>query len=150
MLTRLDVLDVLMCLPGRWPVAWASLSARERRVVSRMPQDLVSVDRGQVVRHVVAPLQVDHVAVAARSFRAAIDAITTFSTYCPRTLVLPSAQTVDEAGLAEAAFFGVGVVVDHGGELVELVAAEPLTGALETPAGWAFSETLYGRLANVG
>jgi hypothetical protein len=145
-LRRLDVVDVLLSLPIGGPVAASSLSAHEQRIVGRLPQRVVERAGRGVVRLACPPLRVDHVVVSAQRFRRGLEAASSFSTYCARSMVLSGRVEPSEMELTEAGYYGVGVYLVQGNRLIELVAPEPLPGWDETPASWVFSETLCDRL----
>jgi hypothetical protein len=149
-LRRLDVVDALLNLPVGCPVARGSLSTRERRVLMGLPMGVLGRAAGDVVRLVTTPLRVDHAVVCARSFRRGLEAASSFSTYCARSVVFTARAEPDPMELTEASFYGVGVYVSRGGRLSELVAPEPLPAWSETPASWVFSETLADRLVQRG
>jgi hypothetical protein len=145
-LGRLDVVAALLSLPLNVPVAESALSARELRLMERLPPSVVDRVEGAVTRRAAPPLQVDHVIVQASVLQRGLEATSDFSTYCGRSIVLPSSVEVTELQLAEANYYGVGVYAAQSDRLTELVAPEPMPNWPETPASWVFSETLCAQL----
>jgi hypothetical protein len=148
-LRRLDVVDVLLNLPIAVAVSWDSLSARERRTLTRLPDGVVSRRGNSVVRRATPPVRPEHVVVPARTFRRGLERASAFSTYCARSTALANSVKLAEFELAEASYYGVGIYQYHGEALVEMLAPEPMPTWGETPASWVFSETLYERLSGL-
>ena len=146
-LKRIDVTAALLSLPLDLPVPENSLRANELRALSAVPSPLVERIDGAVVRRTSPPVSVDHVVLPTRDFRRGLEAVTQFSTYCARSLVLPAAIDMSKIQLAEASFYGVGIYRAAVDSLAELVVPEPLPPWPETPASWVFAETLCVRLS---
>lgn len=140
-LTRVDLLDVLLGLPGGATVPWSALSARERRAVREFPAGCVDVTSAGVVRLLRRPLRPELAIVRTASWRAGLDRAGRFGAYCARTVVLPGVPADLEEARAEADYWGVGLVA--GTEV--MVQPEPFRSRAHTPAGWAFAEELYVR-----
>ena len=64
-------------------------------------------------------------------------------------MALAASVRLDDFELAEASYYGVGVYRHQGEALKELLAPESMPIWRETPASWAFSETLYERLSSM-
>lgn len=147
---RLDVAAVLLSLPMNLPVPEDSLRPKELRLLSSLPSCLVERVDGAVVRRTSSPVTVDHVVLPTKTFRPGLEAVTEFSTYCARSMVIPAGTDLTEIELAEASYYGVGIYRADGDSLLELVAPEPMDGWPETPASWIFAETLWDELGPLG
>lgn len=145
-LRRLAVVDVLLSLPTDEPVDERSLSPRELRVLAGLPSCVVDRSGGAVVRRASPPLGIDHVVVPAQAFRRGLEAASSFSTYCARSIALAATAGPTETDLAEASYYGVGVFIADGDRLVEAVASENMPVLPETPASWVFAEELCNRI----
>lgn len=145
-IARLDVLDVLMDLPAGLAVPLRSIPAPERRLLRRIPAGVVVHRAGEAIRQLVPAVTPLLAIVPALEWQSGAAAASRFAVYCPRLVVLPRPPDDLEAVAWEASWYGIGVAVD-GPEGVEIVVEpEPLTDWQPTPAGWAFSEILYGQL----
>jgi hypothetical protein len=141
-----DVLELLLSLPISESVPVASLTCRERAALSRASCGVLSVWDGQVTRHAVAPVTVELALVAARNWRAGLEAAGRFAPFCARAMVLRH-QPADLAEVQlEAGFYGVGVIVVGERSTESLVEPEPFQRFRFTAAGWRFLEEVY-RLA---
>jgi hypothetical protein len=145
-LRRLAVVDVLLGLPLDEPVAERSLLPRELRALAGLPSCVVDRGGGRVVRRASPPLGIDQVVVPARAFRRGLEAASSFSTYCARSMALAAAVDPSQTELAEASYYGVGVYIADGDHLDELVVPEPMPCWPETPASWVFAEVLCDQL----
>lgn len=148
-LKRLDVGAVLLALPLDLPVAETSLRTAELRVISSLSSCLVERVGRAVIRRTSPPVTVDQVVLPTRRFRRGLEAVTQFSTYCARSLVVAQGTPLSEIELAEASYCGVGVYRADGESLAEMIAPEPMTASSETPASWTFTEILWEQL-NLG
>lgn len=146
-LERMDVLDVVLEMPLRRVVAEDTLSPRQRRTLETLDPAVVARCEGGFVRNVRPCLEVENVVVPARTFRAGLEAASAFANYCARSMVLPSTAWVSDLELAEASFFGVGVMRAVRGGGTELLAPEPFIDQPHTAASWAFSEVLARKLS---
>jgi hypothetical protein len=146
-LQRLAVVDVLLGLPIDESVSERSLSPREVRRLAALPSGVIDRVGAGVVRRASPPLRIDHAVVPARAFRTGLEAASSFSTYCARSMALTTGADATDADLAEASYYGVGVYIADGDRQVELVAPEPMPDWPETPAGWVFSEKLCAQIA---
>lgn len=145
-MSRLDLLAVLLKLPLGESIEPSSLADRDRVMLASLPPQVVDWTPSGVARLARPVLSLSHTYISSRTFRGGLDAISDFGTYCARSVVLPSTASVQEFELAEAAYFGVGIYVYICGELKELATPEIFPELPETPASWAFSESLYNRL----
>lgn len=144
-LQKLAVASTLLGLPVDLPVPEEALQPREMRVLATLPPILVERAGGYMIRRTSPPLQVEHVAAPTTTVRRGLEAVSAFSTYCSRSMVLPRTAEWTELDLAEANYYGVGVYVagDHDAE--RLVAPAVFPRWPETAASWTFSEMLYER-----
>lgn len=145
-LERMDVLDVVLKLPLGGVVVEAELSPQQRRTLVGLHPAVVERHADGFVRTVTPCLAVERVVVSARSFRAGLEAASSFSNYCVRSMILPLSAWVSDLELAEASFFGVGVMKAVRGGSAELLAPEPFEDVPHTAASWAFSEVLARKL----
>jgi len=144
-LQKLEVASTLLGLPVDGLVPEKALQPRQLRVLTALSPILVERVNGYLIRRAVPRIQVDHVVARTRTVRRGLDAVSAFSTYCARSVVLPRAAEWTELDLAEADFYGVGVYVagDRDVKCLAPPAAFPLWP--ETAASWTFSEALYDR-----
>jgi hypothetical protein len=143
---QLDVLDVLMDLPAGMAVPLRSLQASERRLLRRTPVGAVLHRTGAVIRQLVPAVTPLLAIVPAREWQSGAEAASRFAVYCPRMVVLSKSPKDMDAIVSEASWYGIGVAIgrSEGSEIV--FEPEPLADWQPTPAGWAFSEILYGQL----
>jgi hypothetical protein len=149
-LERLDVLDVVLQLPIGQIVVQSKLSTRQRDTLSNLDPAVVEQHREGFVRHARPCLNIERVVVPARTFRTGLGAATLFANYCVPSIMLPSTVRVSDLELAEASFYGVGVMRAIRGGSVELLEPEPFEELPHTPASWAFNEVLARKLSSIG
>ena len=140
---RLDVLDVLMDLPAGLPVPWRSLTADERQLLARLPPGVVDRTPDTVTRHWVPALTPLLAIVPVATWPRAAAQASRFAVHCPRMVLFGRAPADGEVDLFEASLYGIGVAVGSLHSHTVLLAPEPDTDWQPTPAGWAFSETIY-------
>jgi hypothetical protein len=148
-LERLDVLDVVLRLPVGQAVAGSSLSRRQRATLAEVDPAVVGYTGGGYVRHARPCLDVERVVVPAQTFRAGLESASLFANYCVRSVVLPSTVAVGDLELAEASFYGIGVMRAVLGGTVEVAPPEPFEELPHTPASWAFNEVLARRVSSL-
>ena len=141
-----DVLELLLSLPISESVPVASLTCRERAALSRASRGVLSVWDGQVTRHAMAPVTVELALVAARNWRAGLEAAGRFAPFCARAMVLRHRPADLAEVQLQAGFYGVGVIVVDERSTELLVEPEPFQRFGFTAAGWRFLEEVY-RLA---
>jgi hypothetical protein len=149
-LERLDVLDVVLLLPIGQIVVQSKLSTRQRATLSNLDPAVVEQHREGFVRHARPCLNVERVVVPARTVRTGLEAASLFANHCEPSMMLPSTVRVSDLELAEASFYGVGVMRAVRGGSVELLEPEPFDELPHTPASWAFNEVLARRLSSTG
>lgn len=143
---ELDVLDVLMDLPAGMAVPLRSLQASERRLLRRAPVGVVRHRTDAVIRQLVPAVKPLLAIVPARDWQSGAEAASRFAVYCPRMVVLSQLPNDMDAVVSEASWYGIGVAMGHSGSTEIVSEPEQLTDWQPTPAGWAFSENLYGQL----
>ncbi|MFD0413729.1 hypothetical protein [Streptomyces sp. NPDC127108] len=147
-LLDMSVLDTLMQLPAGLPVPVESLTAREQMRLRRCPKNTVEQSEGQLVRRLVAPLEVDlAVTRTHRPGGPALQRAGRFGPYTPSAVWLDGPAAGSELMVIEAGVYGLGVVRAADGEAPELMVA-PRSSLRFTPtaAGWLFAEQVYGQL----
>ena len=144
-ITRMDLLDLLLSLPHECPVPLGSLTGHERHLLRSMPAGSVQSRNGKVIRRAVAPLTVELAAVRACDWRRGLDQASLLAPFCSRAVVLGRVPDDADALLAEAAYYGVGVVVAEAGEVRVLADPEPFTRRSHKAAGWWFTEEVYAQ-----
>lgn len=147
-LDDLGLLSALLKLPVGQPVPWASLAARDRRLLARGEASHSWVRRGDTaVRLAVPAVTVDLAVVRSKHARPEALDVMPFGAYVPQSIWLDCPPDGSAALLAEAARYSTGVVHWQGeGEPRVLAPAQPLTEVHETPAGWRFDEQAYGQI----
>jgi hypothetical protein len=146
-LEQMSVLDVVLELPLGRVMLEAKLSPRQRRTLAGLDPVVVERRVGGFVRTVSPCLEVESVVVPARTFRNGLEAASTFSNYCARSVRLPSTARVSDIELAEASFYGVGVMRAARGGSIELLAPQPFGDLPHTAASWAFNEVLARKIS---
>ncbi|MFE3234463.1 hypothetical protein ACFXKJ_20395 [Kitasatospora indigofera] len=145
---RLDSIPVLECLlglPVGLPLAVGSLP--EQAAVRGLPHGAVEWDADRVTRRAVRPLAVDLAVVRAAGGRTDLERAGRFAPFCRRAVLF---DEIPRAGfdeiLVEAAFFGIGVLVNEPDGIRIAVEPEAYRPQRHTAAAWHFVEELYGRL----
>lgn len=144
--TRLDQLDLLMELPAGLPVPTASLSASTRRQVRELPAGCVEQTTDGIVRRIVRPLEVKLAVVVGRQWKLGLVRTSRFAPYCNRVLALTGEPRDLEQAAIEADFWGIGLIGGAATEPRLIVPPERYEQYRHTPAGWAFTEDIYGRI----
>ncbi len=145
---RMDSIPALECLlhlPVGIPVPLGSLL--DRASIRDLPRGSVEWDTDLVTRRAVRPLAVDLAVVRAAGGGAGLERAGRFAPFCRRAVLLdevPRAR-LDEI-LAEAAFYGIGVLVNEPEGIKIALEPETYRPQRHTAAAWHFVEELYGRL----
>lgn len=142
-----------MGLPAGFPIPVGALPVRDQRQLRRIPAGAVHIDYAHgrpahVTRLAVKPAVVEVATVEGRVNAETMGRATAFAPFCRRQIVTPARPTIDR--LAEADFWGVGVVLDHSGEQEVLVEPKPWRPVRHTVAGWQFVERAYQAAADGG
>lgn len=144
-LDSIPVLERLLCLPAGIPVAMASLS--DPAGVGVLPQGAVQRGGGMVTRLAVRPLAVDIVVVRVAGWRNGLERAGRFAPFCCRAVLVDEGPHMGEEGfLAEAAFYGIGVLVKGSEGIRTALEPEAYRPQRYTAAAWHFVEELYARL----
>jgi len=146
-ITRMDLLDLLLSLPCERPVPCRSLTGRERRLLRSLPAGSIEIGNGTVIRRAVVPLTVELAAVRAYDWRRGLDQASLLAPFCSRAVVLERVPDDVDALLAEAAYYGVGVVVVQAAEVRVLADPEPFSRQGHKAAGWWFAEEIYAQVS---
>jgi hypothetical protein len=146
-ITRMDLLDLLLSLPHECPVPYGSLTGRERHLLRSMPSGGVESRNGTIIRRAVVPLTVELAAVRAHDWRRGLDQASLLAPFCSRAVVLGRVPDDADALLAEAAYYGIGVVVAGAGEVRVLADPEPFSRQSHKAAGWWFAEEVYAQVS---
>jgi hypothetical protein len=144
-LDSIPALECLLGLPVGLPVPAGSLP--EEAEVRDLPRGAVEWDADLVTRRAVRPLVVDLAVVRAAGWRTGLERAGRFAPFCRRAVLLdevPEAR-LDEI-LAEAAFYGIGVLVNEPDGIRIALEPEAYRPQRHTAAAWHFVEELYGRL----
>lgn len=146
---RLDLrhpLETLLSLPVGVPVPLTSLDQHEKLALRSLPAGSADRDRRTVTRRAVRPLQVDLAVVPASGWRQGMERAGRFAPFCRRAMVLSRRPVRLDEVLAEADFYGIGVLIDTGGEIEMALEPEAYRPQRHTPAAWRFVEELYQRV----
>ncbi|MGY0022134.1 hypothetical protein [Streptomyces sp. cg35] len=143
-----SALEGLMQLPAGLPVPVSSLAPREWSSLRRAPGHAVERGDGQVVRRLVAPLEVDLAVVRSSSpARNALKRAGRFGAYAASSVWLDASADGSELLVTEAGVYGLGVVRTGPGEAPELLVAPRSSSRFgHTSAGWLFAEQVYAEL----
>lgn len=142
-LLRLDQLDALMNLPAALPVPRTGISARDQRLLRRLPAGSVDWSDATVTRRAVPPLTPMLAMVRSRQWMEGLTAASRFAAYCRRLVMISELPEDLDVALAQASFYGIGVALASGANPRILVEPEPLADWHPTPAWWWFSEEVY-------
>ncbi|SDT15120.1 hypothetical protein SAMN05216371_1406 [Streptomyces sp. TLI_053] len=144
-LDSIPMLERLLCLPVGIPVPMASLS--DPAVVGGLPQGAVHRDGDMVTRLAVRPLAVDIAVVRVVGWRNGLERAGRFAPFCCRAVLVDEGPQMGEEGvLAEAAFYGIGVLVRGPEGIRTALEPEVYRPQRYTVAAWHFVEELYARL----
>jgi hypothetical protein len=146
-ITRMDLLDLLLSLPHECPVPYGSLTVRERHLLRSMPAGSVESRNGKLIRRAVVPLTVELAALRAYDWRRGLDRASLLAPFCSRAVILRRVPDDVDALLAEAAYYGIGVVVAEAGEVRVLADPEPFSKQSHKAAGWWFAEEVYAQVS---
>lgn len=144
--TNWSILDTCMTLPHNEPLPWKGLTPRHQEDVHRAPAGVFQITdpRHQTVtRLLLRPCRIERATVrAATASATALGKVTSFAPMCERHLIITRRPRMPET-LIEFGYWGVGLYLDHGGELETLVEPVPWRPRRHTPAGWRFTERAY-------
>jgi hypothetical protein len=145
--TNWTILDTCMTLPHNEPVPWGALTHRQKEDVHRAPASVFHLnDKGPqptVTRLLLRPCRIERATVrAATASATALGKVTSFAPMCERHLIITRRPRMPET-LIEFGYWGVGLHLDHDGELETLVEPAPWRPQRHTPAGWRFTERAY-------
>ena len=138
------VLRLLCNLPTGNYVQTDDLTARERRVVARLPRGAADVCADSVVRRAAPPLRVRAAVVYRRNWKNAVRAASRFAPLCPRVAVADG--PIDLIAPAQAAFYGVGLCTrdeDTSASVTLVSSAAPKEPAALDPTVWLLWEEIY-------
>lgn len=135
------VLDLLMQLPVGLPVPVGVLQDRDRRCLRRLQPGIVELTSGEVTRLAVKPTVVELATVEGRVNQRTIGLASGFAPFCSRAILTPVRPSA--ARLAEADFWGIGVILERDGVRETLFEPEPWRPMRHTVAGWLFTEQVY-------
>ncbi|MFJ9846858.1 hypothetical protein ACIRYZ_41785 [Kitasatospora sp. NPDC101155] len=144
-LDRISALECLLSLPVGLPLPAGSLP--EQAEVRNLPRGAVEWNTDLVTRRAVRPLTIDLAVVRAADRRTGLERAGRFAPFCRRAVLLdedPRAR-LDET-VAEAAFYGIGVLVNEPNGVRMALEPEPYRPQRHTAAAWHFVEELYRRL----
>jgi len=146
--TDLEKLNVLLGLPLGLPVPKSELRRQDWLVIGQLPPGCVKVADGAVTRQIMRPLFVDLAVVASdgEDWRSGLRRAGQFSTYCTRLLAIPGTLGDIAEASAEAAYYGIGFVVNASGDPVLAVKPERFIPTAHTAAGWRFTEQVYSEI----
>ncbi|MFH9426039.1 hypothetical protein [Streptomyces sp. NPDC017529] len=141
-----DVLETCLSLPHAEAVPWQALTTRQQNVVRHTPGHVFRITGSRrepvVTRLLLRPCRIVRAAVrSATACATVLGKVTSFAPMCERSLIItrrPRMETLIEFG-----FWGVGLYLDHSGELETLVEPEPWRPMRHTPAAWRFTEQAY-------
>ncbi|MFG2727863.1 hypothetical protein [Streptomyces canus] len=145
-LDRLHPLETLLSLPVGMPVPLASLDQYERRALRSLPAGAADRDRRTVTRLAVRPLQVDLAVVPASGWRQGLERAGRFAPFSRRAMLLNRRPARLNEVLTEANFYGIGVLIDTGGEIEMPLEPQAYRPQRHTAAAWWFVEELYQRV----
>jgi hypothetical protein len=145
-ITRVDLLDLLLGLPHGCPVPSGSLAMRERSLLRDLPPGSVDLEPGTVIRRATVPLKVDLAVVPAGDWRRGLDQASLFAPFCSRAVVLARLPADADHLLLEAAYYGIGVAVAGDSDIEVLADPQPFNRQCYKAAGWWFAEQVYAQV----
>ncbi|MEU5742028.1 hypothetical protein ABZ784_29055 [Streptomyces tendae] len=144
--TNWSILDTCMTLPHNEPLPWRSLSPRHQEDVHRAPHGVFHLGgphQQTVTRLLLRPCRIERATVrAATASATALAKTTQFAPMCERSLIITRRPRTPDT-LIEFGYWGVGLYLDHDGELETLVEPAPWRPQRHTPAAWRFTERAY-------
>ena len=142
--TNLALLDVLIGLPLGELVEWRDLTEREVSYTRKAPAGVLDRSPEGVRRLLIPPATVPLVVARAASWRKGLERAGAFAPFAQRVMLLPRVPRDLPGKALEADFWGVGVWIQRGDRIEEVVPPEPWEQRYFKAAGWAFRERTYG------
>ena len=142
-LDRIAHLETLMALPAGVPVPLRSLDSRLRNAVRALPDGAVELDGRCVTRLAVRPMCLELAVVRAGGWRSGLEAAGRFAPVCRRAMLLEREPPGLEPLLAEAAYYGIGVLLPRADRLEMAAWPAAFRPARHTAAAWLFVEEIY-------
>lgn len=141
--TSLGLLDRLLGLPlGEW-VRWNDLSSEDAHQLQMAPVGVADQSPQGVRRTLVPPATVALVVVRSSSWRRGLRRASTFEPFAQRVLVLNNPRRDLDSVIWEADVLGVGVWVQAGSGVEEVLAPATWRQRYVKAAGWRFRERAY-------
>jgi hypothetical protein len=147
-ITHWSLIETCLSLPHGESVPWQSLTIRQQNVVRQAPAGLFRItghrNNSKVTRLALRPCRVVRATVrAATASATALGNVTSYAPFCERSLIVTRRPRMPETFI-EYGFWGVGLYLDHDGELETLVEPATWRPQRHTAAGWRFAEEAYG------
>lgn len=141
-------LETCLALPHGEPVPWQALTICQQDSIRRAPAHVFRITGRQhqptITRILLRPCRIVRATVrSATASATALGKVTSFAPFCERSLIVSHRPRMPET-LIEFGFWGVGLYLDHDGELETLVEPTPWRPMRHTAAGWRFAEQAYG------
>lgn len=141
--TDLGLLDRLLALPHRELVRWNDLSAEDARQLREAPDGVVECSPSGVRRMLTYPVSVPLVLVRSSSWRRGLQRACAFEPFAQRVLILEGTHRDLHRLTWEADVLGVGIWVEDGSQIREVLAPAPWRQLYVKAAGWRFRERAY-------
>ena len=146
-----SILEVLMTLPGGFPVPWGALSDYSKRAIPKWPAGIVHLEREgrryvSVTNLLTRPAMDGLALVYGKRFgRIHLDRASRFAPMGRRGVIYPAAvaEKADPVAIAEYDFYGVGIGVQGDDGVRWLLEPAPYRPMRFTSAAWSFSEMIY-------
>lgn len=145
-LDDLQLLDLLCDLPRWEPVPLRALTAAERRRLGDVPPGVVTIADHAVVRAAGPPVAGVLAVVTASAWDRGLNRASRFAPVATRVLVLPRPTPHVAHVAAEAAHYGIGLVIPAGSSLRVAVQPQLWRERRFSPGGWLFREQVYAAL----
>ncbi|RSN50519.1 hypothetical protein DMH12_24875 [Streptomyces sp. WAC 04229] len=147
-LTHWSIIETCLHLPHAEPIPWQALTIRQQNVVRQAPPGVFRITghrhHPKVTRIALRPCRVVRATVrSATACATALGNVTSYAPFCERSLIVTRLPRMPET-LIEFGFWGVGLYLDHDGELETLVEPTTWRPMRITAAGWRFAEEAYG------
>lgn len=140
----LHLLDALLNLPLRYPIALDDLATSELRILGEAPVGCVDFDSTSVTRTLQVPGTVAAALIRGSRWRTALRKAAAYSGFTQRIVVLPSVPPA--SATLEAELEGIGIWLETSdGDFEEVVAPQPFVPRYFKAAGWRFSENACRR-----
>jgi hypothetical protein len=141
--TSIGLLDAVLNFPLHTPVRICDIGQETVAAVRRAPAGVFHHDGTSITRLLSPPVTVVAALVTGVSWRHMMAEVGSFVPFCQQVMVLERVPRMLGSLAWEARLAGVGVWVDDGAEVVEVLQPQVFQRRRWKPAGWRFQERAY-------